>query len=101
MRVAKVLGSLVAATFTLVAITAFAADEYGIAAGGGKVTVTPKGAWHVNKEYPWKLKCGEKAITFTLTDTKAEATGGSGSCTVKGGVCSGDKCKNFEEAVNL
>lgn len=101
MRVSKVVGSLVALAFGLVAVTALAADEYNLTAGGGKVTVTPKGAWHVNKEYPWKLKCGDKTINFTLSDTKAEASGGSGECKVKGGVCSGDKCKNFEEAVKL
>ena len=105
MRLSKVLGSLMVVAFGLAASSAVADEEaYKISAGAGKVTVNSVGHWHVNKEYPWKLKCADATLAkdkFTLGENTATVSGGKGECELKGGVCSGDKCKNFSEKVKL
>ncbi len=109
MRIAKHLGSFVAAAAALVALTAAgdarADDEFDVSVAGGKVVVTSKGGWHVNKEYPWKLTVGDAKLDkskFTFSETTATLAGApKGTAKLKGGVCSGDKCKNFEKEVAI
>ena len=105
MRLPKILGAACAISGLLVAFGASAGGEnYSVASGGGKVTVTPKGAWHINKDFPWKLKCGGTTLDkskFSLSETSASVSGGSGACELKGALCSGDKCEPFSANVSL
>lgn len=109
MRMAKVLGSMVAMGAALVALTAASdarADaEFDLKAGSGSVEVTTKGGWHVNKNAPWKLIAGDKTFAkgkWTLGETNAKITGvPAGSAQVKIYVCSGDKCKNMVKTVTV
>lgn len=103
MRLSKILGTACAVAGLLVAVGASAGGEhYAVAAAGGSVTVTPVGDWHINKTYPWKLTCGSNVITkFELSDTAAKASGGSGSCELKGAMCSKDSCEPFKAPVSF
>lgn len=105
MRIGKFLGSMVAASFAVALVTAsspaHADDEFDVAVSGNTITVTAKGQWHVNKDYPWKVG-DKKKDAFQFTETKATASGlPKGAVKLKGGVCSGDKCKNFEKEVTI
>lgn len=109
MRMAKVLGSMVAVGAALVALSAAsdarAEDEFDVTAGAGSIEVKTKGGWHVNKNGPWKAIAGDKTIgkgQWTLGETNAKVTGvPAGSVKVKIYVCSGDKCKNAEKTVTV
>lgn len=105
MRLSKILGAAFAISGLFVAMGASAdSDHYSVAAGGGKLTVTTKGGFHVNKDYPWSLKCGGTTIDkskFTLGETSATVSGGSGACELKGAVCNGPACEPFKASVNL
>ena len=96
--------SLLAGALTI-GVTARADDELDVAVSGNSVTVTAKGHWHINKDYPWKLTSGDTKLDkskFTLTETTASVSGvPKGPAKVKGAVCSGDQCKNFEKAVTI
>jgi hypothetical protein len=96
----------------LIALAGFAAsgdaradDEFDVNVAGGKVVVTAKGAWHINKDYPWKLVVGDAKLDkskFEISEKTASVAGApKGSGKLKGAVCSGDKCKNFEKDVNI
>jgi hypothetical protein len=103
------------ATHALAALIAFAGlaasgdaradDEFDVSVAGGKVVVTAKGAWHINKEYPWKLVVGDAKLDkskFEISEKTASVAGApKGSGKLKGAVCSGDKCKNFEKDVTI
>ena len=76
----------------------------------GTVTVAGNGAWHLNKNYPWKFGAlGKDKISFdgckadgdNISCTSAKATGLSGNVTVKIGVCNGSNCKSFTKDVTL
>lgn len=104
----KALFTSVLAAFGLVAMAAHAETEFDVAVSGNTVTVTTKGGWHVNKEYPWKFtpdadpnaKVAKDKFNFgENTATLANAPKGAGK--LKGGVCSGDKCVSFEKAVTV
>ena len=105
MRLAKILGAACAMSALFVAVGASAdGDHYSVAAGGGKLTVTTKGGFHINKEYPWSLSCGGTKLDkskFTLGETSATVSGGSGACELKGAVCSGPACEPFKASVSL
>ncbi len=105
MRLSKILGAACAMTGLLVAVGASAGGEnYSVAGGGGKVTVTSKAPWHVNKDFPWKAKCGGTVLDkskFSFTETSAAVSGGTGSCELKGALCSGDKCEPFTTTVSF
>jgi hypothetical protein len=105
MRNTKSLSAFVAialATLTL-AVPAYADDTHDTSTAPKTVSVTVKPGWHVNKEYPWKLVVGDTKYDkthFVLTETTAViADAPPGKAKLKGGVCSGDKCKAFEEDV--
>jgi hypothetical protein len=99
------LGLVVAAAAVFTARDARAEEEFDVNVAGGKVVVTAKGAWHINKEYPWKLTIGDKKLAkdqFKLDEHTATLAGAPhGSATLKGAVCSGDKCKTFEKTLTL
>ena len=105
MRLSKILGAACAISGLLIAAGASAdGDGYSVAAGGGKATVTPVGGHHINKEFPWKLTCGATVLDkakFTIGDTSASVSGGSGACVLKGAVCKADACKPFTANISL
>jgi hypothetical protein len=93
MRLSKALGSFVAAGAALVALsfaTDARADDVSVSGGSGSVTVTANGAFHVNKDFPWKVD--GKAVTPTFgsgAEPKTATISGlkAGSVKVKGAIC--------------
>jgi len=79
--------------------------EFDVNVSGGKVVVTAKGQWHINKDYPWKLISGDQKLDkskFAFTETSATLNGApKGAGKLKGAVCSGDQCKPFEKDVTV
>ncbi len=119
MRVST-LSSLLAVAAMVVGVSAssdanadVSGDEFNIATSGGMVTVTGKGAWHVNGDYPWTIgsdKASDKNITFAdcHKDDKANScasaaskTKQSGTVKVKMGMCNGATCKSIMKEVSL
>jgi hypothetical protein len=100
-----VLAGLLALTAVALSTDARADDEFDVSVAGGKVLVTAKGAWHINKDYPWKLTVGDAKLDkskFEISEKTASVAGApKGSGKLKGAVCSGDKCKNFEKEVSI
>jgi hypothetical protein len=96
--------SLAAASVTLTR-AASAEDEFDVSVSGNAITVTTKGSWHINKDYPWKVIQGDSKLDkskFDLGEKSAKVSGApKGKNTVKGAVCSGDSCKTFEKEVNV
>ena len=108
MRLSKILGALtLVGAFGLVSASsdARADNEFDVNVKGTTVTVTAKGAWHVNKEYPWKLTAGDKKFDkskFKLDDHSATLGGlPKGTAKLKGGVCNGGQCKNFTKEITI
>ena len=108
MRLSKIFGALtLVGAFGLVAASsdARADNEFDINVKGATVTVTAKGPWHVNKEYPWKIVAGDKTLKkdkFKLDDHSAKIAGvPKGSAKIKGGVCNGGQCKNFTKEITI
>jgi hypothetical protein len=85
--------------------TARAEEEFDVSVAGGKITVITKGPWHINKEYPWKLVAGDAKLDkskFTLDEKSASVAGApKGQAKLKGAVCSGATCKQFEKEVTI
>ena len=99
-------GLFFAATSGVLSSTpAQAEDDFDVAVAGNAVTVTAKGAWHINLEYPWKLVQGDNKLDkskFSLSEKSAKVSGApKGKNTVKGAICSGDSCKTFEKDVTV
>jgi hypothetical protein len=90
---------------TLFAVgTARADEDFDVAITPGKVTVTAKGSWHINKAYPWKLTIGDKKITqgeFVLSEKSAVVSAPKGEGKLKGGVCNGDQCRMIQVEVKV
>jgi hypothetical protein len=108
MAISKTLRSTLitlAACATLVAAgSARAADEdFDVKTAPGKVTVTAKGKWHINKDYPWSVIVGEKKVEskFQLEEKSAAVEAPKGHVTLKGGICNGDQCRMFKVAVDV
>jgi hypothetical protein len=99
------LGMTFAAAGITLATTASAEDEFDVAVAGNAITVVAKGAWHINKDYPWKVVQGDSKLDkskFDLSEKAAKVSGApKGKNTVKGAICSGDSCKTFEKDVNV
>jgi len=78
-----------------------AEEEFDLSVAGGKVTITTKGPWHINKEYPWKVTAGDAKLDkskFALEEKSASIAGvPKGQVKLKGAVCSGATCKPFEK----
>jgi hypothetical protein len=98
--------SVMVAIATLAPVrTAHAEEQFDVSVAGGKVVVTTKGAWHINKEYPWKLVAGDAKLDkskFTLDEKSASVSGApKGAAHLKGAVCSGPTCLPFEKDVTV
>jgi hypothetical protein len=97
-----VLGFAAVSTFTS---SARAEEEFDVAVSGATVVITAKGGWHVNKDYPWKLTIGDVKVDkskFTFTESTATlANAPKGAAKIRGALCSGNKCKNFEKSVKV
>ena len=112
-----VISATAALAATLAADTAWAdGDDRG---GGGdkeerafevhiekrEVTVTAKGEWHINKDYPWKLVIGDTKLDrtkFELDEKTAKVHGApAGTGKLRGAVCSKDVCRTLEREVTI
>ena len=84
---------------------AWADDQFDISAGKGEITLTTKGHWHVNKDYPWKVVVGDKTLDkskFALTETSAKVSGiPQGTAKLKGAVCEGTQCLPFAKDITV
>jgi hypothetical protein len=105
MAMRKALGSLLAVAVVVLASQARAEDEFDVSVSSGTIEVKAKGAWHVNKEGPWKVKAGSTTLDkskFTLSETSAKVTGvPAGQATVSIYVCNGPSCKNATKTVTV
>jgi hypothetical protein len=76
-------------------------EDFDVAVASGQVTVTTHAGWHISKDYPWKLVAGDTKLDksmFTLAETTATVSGAPpGAATLKGAICSGDRCHNFKK----
>jgi hypothetical protein len=84
---------------------ASADEQFDVTAAKGEVTVTAKGHWHVNKDYPWKATVGDKVFDkskFNFTETSAKISGvPAGKAQLKGAVCDGPQCMPFSKEVTI
>lgn len=103
---------LVAAMAAGIAVTGGArADErisderFDLAIAPGQVTLTAKGEFHINQDYPWKLVVGDVKLDkskFVLSEKTASVTGApKGKGTLKGAVCSKDQCHKVEKEITV
>ena len=82
-------------------------DEFDVQVSKGQVTLVTKGDWHINREYPWKLTVGDTKLDktkFNFTEKTATLSlsgAPKGPAKLKGAVCSGDQCRNFEKDVTI
>lgn len=68
-----------------------------VSVSGNTVSATTSGIWHMNPEYPWKLKGegGNKLTGFSFNGQSASiANVPKGKWTVAGGVCADGKDKD-------
>jgi hypothetical protein len=104
-RIARLSLAFTLAIAALAAATpVHAEDEFDVAVTGGRVVVSVKGKWHINKEYPWRLVVGETKLDkskFTLSNDSATVEAPKGVGKLKGGVCNGDQCLRLEKAVTI
>jgi hypothetical protein len=84
-------------------VSARADDDIDVNVSKGQVTLTAKGDWHINAEYPWNLVVlGTKLdkSKFTLSEKTATVTGApQGTGTLRGGICASGKCRSFTKDV--
>jgi hypothetical protein len=93
---------LLASAALVTAGRAQADEEFDVSVKPGRVVVTAKGKWHINKEYPWKLTMGETKIAkFELSEHSATVEAPKGAGKLKGGVCNGDQCRMFQVSVDV
>jgi|SRR5580698_7721823 hypothetical protein len=80
-------------------------EDFDIATSSGQVTVTTHAGWHISKDYPWRLVAGDTKLDrskFTLAETTATVSGAPlGPATLKGAICSGDRCHNFKKELTI
>ncbi len=96
------LGSL--AFGLLIAGRAPAEDEFDLSVAPGKVVVSTRGKWHINKEYPWRLVSDAGKVEkekFELSEKSASVSAPKGHAKLRGGVCNGDQCRMFEKDVSV
>ena len=108
MAIARTLRStlftLIAGAALVASTNARADEDYDMKVAPGKVTVTAKGKWHINKDYPWSLTVGDKKLAdakFQLEEKSAKVDAPKGAVTLKGGICNGDQCRMFKVAVEV
>jgi hypothetical protein len=89
----------------MVPLRANASDEVEVRVERGQLVVRVRGDWHINPDYPWKLSVGDAKFDRTrfVFDEKTARLDAppSGSGAVRGGVCAGDRCKSFTEAITI
>ena len=96
------------------AVSAAAEDEFDVKVSGRQVTVTAKGDWHINPDYPWKLVvqvARDQATTlpksaFELAEKRATvASKTAGEAVLKGAVCIQTReqngCRQFSKSLKL
>ena len=80
-------------------------EDFDVAISSGQVTVTTHAGWHISKDYPWRLVAGDTKLDrskFTLAETTATVSGAPlGPATLKGAICSGDRCHNFKKELTI
>jgi hypothetical protein len=83
----------------------FVKEHFDLAVAPGAVTLTTKGEFHVNQDYPWKLVSGDVKLDktkFVFSEKTATITGApKGKATLRGAVCSKDECHRVEEEVTI
>jgi hypothetical protein len=95
------------ATLLSAAITtdARADEKFDVSLTPGTVTLTAKGEFHINQDYPWKLIVGDVKLDktkFVLSEKSASVTGApKGKGVLKGAVCSKDQCHKVEKEVTI
>jgi hypothetical protein len=71
----------------------------------GEVTVTARGEWHINKEFPWKLVVGDVKLDrsrFELGETTARVHDApAGKAKLRGAICSKDVCRTLEREIDV
>jgi hypothetical protein len=100
--------------FGAFALSAAAEDEFDVKVSGRQVTVTAKGDWHINPDYPWKLVvtvASDRTTTvpksaFELAEKRASvASKTGGEAVLKGAVCiqtrEQNACRQFSKSVKL
>lgn len=100
-----------ALAFALTALLTLAAsrdsradDAFDVKVAGGKVVVTTKGPWHINKKYPWKLTVGDQKISvkeFALDDKSASVKAPKGKGQLRGGICNKDQCRVIKHSIEI
>ncbi len=85
--------------------TARAEEEFDVHVSQGQLSLSTKGEWHINKEFPWKLTIGDQKLDktkFTLTEKDATVSHApSGTGRLRGAVCSHDACHTLEKEVTI
>jgi hypothetical protein len=80
-------------------------EHFDLALTPGTLTLTAKGEFHINQDYPWKLIAGDVKLDktkFVLSEKTASVTGApKGKATLKGAVCSKDQCHKVEKEVTI
>jgi len=87
------------------AAPSLADDNFDVSVAAGQVTVTAKGSWHVNAEYPWSLAVAGSKLDktkFAFAEKTAVVSGApSGTGVLRGGVCGEGKCRSFVQSVTI
>jgi len=80
-------------------------EKFDVSLTPGTVTLTAKGEFHINQDYPWKLIVGDVKLDktkFVLSEKSASVTGApKGKGVLKGAVCSKDQCHKVEKEVTI
>ena len=80
-------------------------EKFDLAIAPGQVTLTAKGEFHINQDYPWKLVVGDVKLDktkFVLSEKTASVAGApKGKATLKGAVCSKDQCHKVEKEITI
>lgn len=80
-------------------------EHFDLALAPGSLTLTAKGEFHINQDYPWKLVVGDVKLDktkFVLSEKTASVTGApKGKGVLKGAVCSKDQCHKVEKEVTI
>lgn len=80
-------------------------EKFDVSLTPGTVTLTAKGEFHINQDYPWKLIVGDVKLDktkFVLSEKSASVTGApKGKGVLKGAVCSKDQCHKVEKEVTV
>jgi hypothetical protein len=105
MRATLMLGiSAVLALATTFDAPARADNNVDVSTSKGQVTVTVKGDFHINKEFPWKLTVNDQKLDkskFNLAEKTATVSAPSGAGKLKGAYCKKDECHPFEMDVTI